>query len=226
MHNRKDTLSNINHSFQSRPETLNLHHREEIIDGFSIWIDEYITDGWDGYFFAFMFNQLRGKQDLQLAQISRGNHGGLYRKLVTRVVRKPNSPEKLDLLPRAVFFSDRMGAAKQLHCLRDVSVNDGLHMHGVFVLPSTSRLKVGLDEHFREHRSLYETPKLYRIDVRPITHDPDRVVQYAAKALKTRLFTEDDVLILPESTGEHARETPATSAEARKIRDIQSRRLE
>jgi hypothetical protein len=213
---------NINHSFQGHTDNFNFHHREEIIGGFGTWVQEHINNGWDGYLFTFMFNQLRGKQDSQRAQMHQ-EITAVYRKLVTRVVRKPNSPKNRDLLPRGVFFPDRPVARKQQHRLRDVSVNDGFHMHGVLVSPSTSRLKVGLDQHFGEHRSLYETPKLYRIDIRPITHSPDHVTQYAGKALKTRQFTEDDLLILPESIGERAREAPLTSAEARKIRDIQSR---
>jgi hypothetical protein len=93
----------------------------------------------------------------------------------------------------------------------------------VLVSPSTSRLRMGLDEHFREHSRLYLTPKLYRIDVRPITHSPDHVTQYAGKSLRSWQFAEDDVLILPESVGERAKETPLTNAEERKLRDIQSR---
>jgi hypothetical protein len=212
----------VNQSFQSCPESFNLHHREEIIGGFGTWVQEHINRGWDGYLFTFMFNQLRGTQDSQRAQMH-AEITAVYRKLVTRVVRKPNSPKKLDLLPRGVFFPDRPVARKQQHRLRDVSVNDGFHMHGVLVSPSTSRLKVGLHQHFREHPSLYQTPKLYRIDVRPITHSPDHVTEYAGKALRSWQFTVDDVLILPESVGERARQAPLTSAEARRIRDIQSR---
>jgi hypothetical protein len=212
----------FNQSFQGCLDRFNLHHRAEIIGGFGTWINQYIIDGWDGYLFTFMFNQLRGTRDSQRTQMHE-EITAVYRKLVTRVVRKPNSLKKLDLLPRGVFFPDRPVTRKQRHCLRDVSVNDGFHMHGVLVSPNTSRLKVGLDEHIREHSRLYLTPKLYRIDIRPITHSPDHVTEYAGKALRSWQFTEDDVLILPESTGERAREAPLNNAETRRIRDIQSR---
>jgi len=221
-HNEKDNILKINQSFQSRPESFNVHHREQIIDGFGSWVQQHINDGWDGYLFTFMFNRLQGKQDSQRAQMHE-EITAVYRKLVTRVVRKPNSPKNRDLLPRGVFFPDRPVARKRQHCLRDVSVNDGFHMHGVLVSPSTSRLKVGLDEHFREYSRLYLTPKLYRIDVRPITHSPDHVTQYAGKSLRSWQFAVDDVLILPESIGERAQQPPLTNTEERKIRDIQSR---
>jgi hypothetical protein len=221
-HHEKDNILKINQSFQRRPESFNIHHREELINGFGTWVQEHIDSGWDGYLFTFMFNQLRGTQDSQRVQMHE-QITAVYRKLVTRVVRKPNSPKNRESLPRGVFFPDRPVVKKRQHCLRDVSVNDGFHMHGVLVSPSTSRLKVRLDEHFRAYSRLYLTPKLYRIDVRPITHSPDHVTQYAGKSLRSWQFTEDDVLILPESVGERAQQTPLTNAEARKIRDIQSR---
>jgi hypothetical protein len=96
-------------------------------------------------------------------------------------------------------------------------------VQGVLVSPNTSRLKVGLDEHFKENAALYKRPKLHRIDIRPITHRPDHVTQYAGKALRSWQFTEDDMLILPESMRERAQQAPLTDAEARRIRDIQSR---
>jgi hypothetical protein len=220
--NRKDTILKINESFHGCLDRFNLHHREEIIGGFGTWVEQHINDGWDGYLFTFMFNQLRGPQDSQRRQMHE-EITAVYRKLVTRVVRKPNSPNNLDMLPRAVFFPDRPVTKKQQHRLRDVSVNDGFHMHGVLVSPSISRLKVGLDEHFQDNAALYKTPKLHRIDIRPITHSPDHVTQYAGKALRSWQFTEDDMLILPESMRERAQQAPLTDAEARRIRDIQSR---
>jgi hypothetical protein len=41
--------------------------------------------------------------------------------------------------------------------------------------------------------------------------------------LRSWQFTEDDMLILPESMRERAQQAPLTDAEARRIRDIQSR---
>jgi hypothetical protein len=213
---------NISSSIQNYNHNCNRHHREQIVDGFGTWIQEHIDSGWNAYLFTFMFNQLRGTQDSQRTQMHH-EITAVYRKLVTRVVRKPNSPKSLDLLPRGVFFPDRPGAKKRHHCIRDVSANDGFHMHGILVLPSTSRLKVGLDEHFQDNSALYKSPKIHRIEIRPINHSPDHVTRYAGKALKSWQFTEDDILILPESVGERAQQTPLTNAEARKLRDIQSR---
>ena len=213
---------NIKHLFTHRPSAFNSCHREDIIDAFGTWIKQYFKDDWDAYLFTFMFNQLPGSQETRRDQMHE-EITGVYRKLVTRVIRKPKSVENANLLPRGVFFLDKPAYKRQKQRVRDVLVNDGLHMHGVVVSPRKSRLKVGLDEHFRDHRSLYETAKLYRIDVQPIDHSPVHTTDYAGKALKTRQFAEDDVLILPRSIKELTQKSLLTDSDARKIRDIQSR---
>jgi hypothetical protein len=213
---------NIDYRTLRRPRHFDSTFRDDILDAFGTWIKRHLKDGWNGYLFTFMFNQLPGTQERQRDQMHE-EITTVYRKLVTRVVRKPHSPTKVDSLPRGVFFLDKTVPKKAKHGLRDVSVNDGLHMHGVFVSPKTSRLKVGLEVHFREEHALYKTPKLHRIHVEPIDHGPVYTTNYAGKALKTRRFTEDDVLILPQSVSELAQQRSSISAEARKLRDIQSR---
>lgn len=212
---------NINHFFQHRPNTFNSCHRDDLVDAFGKWIKQYFKDGWDAYLFTFMFNQLPGAQQTQRDQMHE-EITAVYRKLVTRVVRKPKSSKNADLLPRGVFFLDKPAQKRQKQRIRDVPVNDGLHMHGIVVLPPKNRLKTGLEQHFQEHRLLYETPKLYRIHVKPIDHSPVHTTDYAGKALKSRRFTEDDVLILPRSVSELNQSSILTTT-ARKLRDIQSR---
>jgi hypothetical protein len=212
---------NINHLFQHRPNTFNSCHRDDLVDGFGKWIKQYFKDGWDTYLLTFMFNQLPGSQETQRDQMHE-EITAVYSKLVTRVVRKPKSHKNTDFLPRGVFFLDKPAQKRQKQRIREVQVNDGLHMHGIVVLPPKTRLKVGLEKHFREHRSLYETPKLYRIHVQPIDHSPVHTTGYAGKALKSRGCTEDDVLILPRSISELTQSRPLPN-NARNIRDIQSR---
>jgi hypothetical protein len=180
----KDSIMNIKHLFLNQPGLFNRCHREELLDAFGIWIKQHQKEGWNAYLFTFMFNQLPGSQEAQRQQMH-DEVSGVYSKLVTRMVRKPKSPKAADLLPRGVFFLDKPIAKRQKSSLRDASVNDGLHMHGIVVSPQTSRLKVGLLEHFTQYRLLYQTPKLYRIEVEPIDHSPVYVTNYAGKALKS-----------------------------------------
>jgi hypothetical protein len=190
-------------------------------EGYGTWIEYYVNNGWTPYLFTFMFNPLASAQQVQVAQMHE-EITTVYRKLATRVVRKPRSVIHSQLLPKGIFFLDAPVFKRQKQPLRDVSVNDGLHMHGVIVAKTTRRLQVGLDEHFRDNQGIYLTPKLHRIHVKLIDHLPFYVTGYAGKALKSPRFTGDDVLILPQSTGE-LREQRVVTGEARNIRDIQSR---
>jgi hypothetical protein len=218
----KEYNMNIGHQFTIMPGTFNSSLREELVDGFGTWIKQYVKRGWTAYLCTFMFNQLPGSEQARIQQMHE-EITTFYRKFVTRVVREPRLAKNADLLPSGVFFPDGVAYKRRKQALRDVTVNDGLHMHGVVVIPGNSRLKVSFDEHVGEHRSMYETQKMYRIDVMPI--DP-RIVYttgYAGKALKTPRFMEDDVLILPQTSQELESGRRITMFKARQIRDIQAR---
>ena len=48
----------------------------------------------------------------------------------------------------------------------------------------------------RQKRKIYETGKIRTIDIRRITHDVNKPVDYIFKSLKRRSFSSDDVLVL------------------------------
>ena len=91
--------------------------------------------------------------------------------------------------------------------VRDVSVNDGLHMRGIMVARRrigcvTPRMRESLDEHFRQNTHLYLNERLLHLHVEPITHRPGYATEYAMKALKRPAFDFDHVLVLPRSLSE------------------------
>jgi hypothetical protein len=194
----------------------------KIILAYGKWIKEHVELGWDAYLFTFMFNQLHGSREARIQQMQQ-EIVTLYRKFVTRAVRKPTSRNWVDLLPKGVFFPDGPAYKKTKQRLRDVTVNDGLHMHGIVVATRAGRLKIGLDEHFLEQRALYQTHKMYRIHVEPINHSAVYVTGYAGKALKTPRCVNDDILILPRSVDEVSQQNCLLDHDTRKLRDIQSR---
>jgi hypothetical protein len=194
----------------------------KIIRAYGGWIKEHVELGWDAYLFTFMFNQLPGSREARIQQMHQ-EITTLYRKFVTRAVRKPTSRNWADLLPKGVFFPDGPAYKKTKQRLRDVTVNDGLHMHGIVVATRARRLKEGLDRHFREQRTLYQTQKMYRIHVEPIDHSAVYVTGYAGKALKTPRCLNDDILVLPRSVDEISRQNGLIDQDNRQMRDIQSR---
>jgi hypothetical protein len=168
-----------------------------------------------------MFNHRPGSKQARIQQMHE-QITIVYRKLITYVERGPRLNKNAHKLPRGVFFPDVPAYKRQKQGLRDVTVNDGLHMHGVIVVPKKSRLKVSLDEHVLENYHKYRSHKMYRIDVVRMDARVVYTTDYAGKALKTPRFDQDDILILPKTTSELEPGRRVLTFKARQIRDIQA----
>jgi hypothetical protein len=125
-----------------------------------------------------------------------------YGRLATRTVRKTRSPVWAPLLPKGIFVPDLPVPKRVKQDIRDVSTNDGLHMHGVVVANRWGRLRDTLDVHFEENLGTYLTKKLRHVDVQRITGRAEYVTEYALKSLKRPTFSEDDILVLPRTLSE------------------------
>ena len=168
------------------------------IEAHAQWIKEFLGLGWDGYLFTVMFHNLPGSRDAKVTQMKQ-EVTQLYGRLATRMVRKPRSPRWGGYLPVGLFIPDlpvpksRKGKKSTI---ADVSINDGLHMHGIVLGNKWGRMRRGLDEHFEADMGQYLTNKVRNIHVAPITHNPGYVVEYALKGLVKRTAFPDDVLLL------------------------------
>ena len=188
-HNNKHSH---NFGFDSR------EHLEAITAAHAVWINRYINAGWDAYFFTVMFHHISGSREKRIMQMHREIEK-IYGRLATRMVRKPRSPRWKGLLPIGLFSPDfpvRKFGLGEGGSIEDVSINDGLHMHGIMLANRWGRIPVGLHEHFREKMDHYRTPKIRRIHVEPIRHSPEEVVGYALKGLVKRTVSIDDIGVL------------------------------
>ena len=90
--------------------------------------------------------------------------------------------------------------------VRDVTINDGLHVHAIVAMPRTLRhyrgckLKKLIQEH--EHRFIGAFTSISDIDVERIKSRPNYVAGYAMKNAKRNPAIMDEVLILPKSPGD------------------------
>jgi hypothetical protein len=196
--------SNFQHSnFQKHYQ-----HPLALIQAHGTWLQQWLNEGWDGYLFTFMFNQLPGSRRAIVHQMHQQLEGW-YGRLATRTVRKPRSPVWAPFLPKGIFIPDLPVPKRSKLRIRDVSINDGLHMDGIVVANRWARIPETLDVYFEENLGTYLTKKLQHIDVRRITHRPEYVTEYALKSLKRQTSSEDDILVLPrtlsELSGRHAR---------------------
>src|SRR3954451_10702247 len=170
------------------------------IKGYAVWAAQHIRCGWDPYLLSFMFNHVPGSRASVSRQMQREVER-VYATSLTRVIRKPRCQAAQGKEPILIACPDLPVPKRQKQSLRDVIINDGLHYQGIALILPGSRLKDGLDVHFRHHQALYvhrERP-LARVHAQPIVHDPGYVTEYALKSLPRQRFSLDDVLILPRN---------------------------
>jgi hypothetical protein len=185
------SVPNINSSCSSTPKSF----PTEIVQAYGHWIQEQLNLGWDGYLVTFMFRNISGSNEAKIQQMHK-EITRFYEKLATRAVRKPRSENWAHLLPKGVFFPDVPGYRKSESNIRKVSINDGLHFHGIMVATQECRLKEPLHLHLGRKRKLYVGGRIYRIDAEPIRSRAVFVTDYGGKAIKRRRFSYDHVLLL------------------------------
>jgi hypothetical protein len=200
--------SQFHHSHSGGRSNFRYQHRLALIDAYGDWLQQWLSEGWDGYLFTFLFNQLPGSRRAMVHQM----HQQLerwYGMLATRIVRKPRSPGRASFLPKGIFVPDLPVPKRCKVGIGDVSINDGLHVHGIVVANRWARLPETLDVYFQENLKKFLVGKLRHIDVELIRDRPRYTVGYALKGLKRPTFSEDDVLVLPRAVSElsdrHAR---------------------
>jgi hypothetical protein len=183
---------------------------QDLIGGYTELIEQRVQHGYRPYLITFMFNQLPGSPSAVIKQMQ-DEVERVYATLVTRVVRKPRSPQSADRLPVFVGFADLPVAKREKKQLQEVALNGGLHYHGILLMPAQSRLRTGLPFHFMKYRRLYlrDRSRLDRLHVRPIDTDTGYVMRYALKALENgRLPYDNCILVLPKSITELPRADP------------------
>jgi hypothetical protein len=198
----------------------NKYNTQLQIDAYGRWVHAQIDQGWDAYIFTFEFNQLPGPHQEKMRLMGEYLHRW-YGRLATRTVRYPRSPQWSPFLPRAIFLPDYPVFNHSKKTLMQVTINDGLHYQGpVLATRVGTRLQDTLDVHFKQHGPTYFTKELHHINVKPVTHDPEFVVDYCMKALKRRC-SPDEILIFPRTVSELSSNGPVRAAGEKPMCDFQ-----
>jgi len=155
-------------------------------------------------------------------EIMKKHLGWFYGRLAKASVPKASSPKWSPFLPQAVLAPDLPVPKRSKVQLRDVTINNGLHWHGlIMVNPLAPKLPGNLDVHINENRSKYLVGSIRKIGVEPITHDPVYVTGYGMKGLKRRSFFEDEILIFPRTVSELPSNEPVRAAGEKPMYDFQ-----
>jgi hypothetical protein len=204
---RESTLrswTNITRDSPYKDFTVSTNRRRHV-EGLVNLIEGRIDQRWSPSFLTFQFEQLPGKAGAILRQM-RTEIETIYRKLVCRVQRFPTT--RLGSLNVPLLFScaDLPVPKHKKRTIAEVAVNGGLHHHGIFLLPPTSRLRTDLASHFADDQARYLAgSRLSSIFAEPIEGNLEKVVGYAFKGMVSgRLPYDDAFLVLPRSLSELA----------------------
>jgi hypothetical protein len=177
--------------------------RLRLVSSYYELVARYLSNGYQGHLVTFKFTLLHGNGAAKLRQVQRAleHFFGIF---ITRVVRKPNSPNWIDKCPVFIGCPDFPVAKHEKQPLSEVLINDGLHAHGILLVPEKSRLEKlnkSVEGHFEKGGYMYlsKVKDLASIHSVPIVSNPDRVVDYVLKGLKTRKVECDDIIILPKA---------------------------
>jgi hypothetical protein len=178
--------------------------RVKLINGFNSMIIDRVQAGWQPYFLTYVFRHISGgaskRKRIMTDEVCR-----VYSQLITRIIRNPNAPSYQQLLPYLMASPDlpvpKSGVKVRV---RELTINGGLHFHGVLVLPPEDRCRLGrhLLAHLHGKESLYCPPDLplLRIDARP--SNTPMLADYTLKQIKRGNVAYDDILILPRTLDE------------------------
>jgi hypothetical protein len=107
-------------------------------------------------------------------------------------------------LPILISAADLPVFKHQKKSLAEVSINNGVHHHGIIVMPPRSRLKTDLVTHFGHEQELYlRDTRLLSIYAEAVDDNLEKAVGYALKGVTSRRMDYDDsFLIFPRALSE------------------------
>ena len=185
---------------------LNDHDDLEITYDYAAWIKRILQghdqqETWLSYTMTFMFNHIPGNIEHKYT-VMEDAIDRVYGTLVRHMVRDPRSPSERRKLPKLYAFPDY--PRKKMDSWKDVTINGGLHYHGIILLPLETRLKTTLPMYMKRnarHFVKFGGP-IRRIHIEPIDRTPERAASYAFKAMEYRIPDSNRMLILPKAVSE------------------------
>lgn len=156
------------------------------------------------YLLTFMFEQLPGKEEAVIRQMT-GAIERYYARVCRRLTRYPKKFGASHFFMMALHDRPRPIRSRK-HGIADVVINDGIHFHAMVALSAENRLsgkQNGLKRLNREFRSvLLSGLPIRRVHVRRIKVTIEKAVHYAFKELSRGMASAADFVVLPKSSGE------------------------
>src|SRR5580698_2410044 len=156
----------------------NNYRKHSLLQAYGLWVADHMAHGYRGYLLTFMFSQIPGSDASRMLEM-RKHLGWFYGRLAKASVPKASSSKWSSFLPKAVLAPDLPVPKHTKVELRDVTVNNGLHWHGIFlVTPLAPKMQDALYLHIEKNRGKYIFGSLRTIDVKPIAFAPEYLTGY------------------------------------------------
>jgi hypothetical protein len=175
---------------------------------YGAWIEQILGgkfDGqiWNGYIVTFMFNHIPGAYDHKCSVMENAIER-VYATLIRHVVHDSRSQWERKKLPKLYSFPDYPRQKMEPFRWEDITINGGLHYHGVVLIRIDTRLKVGLDMYIKQYYRHFVKSggPLRRIHIEPIDRTPAKAVDYVLKSIEWRIPDSNQMLILPKAVSE------------------------
>lgn len=181
------------------------------IETYARWMQEKVDDGWDPYLMTFMFNHLPygsgNRFHTMMQQVE-----NVYVKVLHNVLRRSIAPAQIEKRPIWIVCPDFPVWKHAKQDIRDISINDGQHIHALGVFPNDSRLRTAVTWLIRDRPHIFAPPGglLRRVQADLITSETTGYVMgYILKSIAKRRATLDDILVLPRAREELIRKPTA-----------------
>jgi hypothetical protein len=198
----------------------NNYRVQHLLQGYGHWVADHMAHGYHGYLLTFMFSQILGSDASRMLEMKK-YQGWFYGRLAKASVPKASSAKWSSYLPKAVLAPDLPVPKHTKVELRDVTVNNGLHWHGIFLVnPLAPKMQDALDLHIEKTRGKYIFGSIREIDVKRIISTPEYLTGYGLKSLKSR-FSTDEIVIFPRSVSELPSNGPVRTAGEKPTYDFQ-----
>ncbi|MFG1413795.1 hypothetical protein V5G24_22055 [Xanthobacter sp. VTT E-85241] len=161
------------------------------------WVSDKAEQGYQPFFMSFMFHPLGFSHRAKIIDQMHADIERIYSGIITRFARRPNTPQERHKLPLMLVAPDLPVPKHTKVDIKDVTLNDGLHCHAIFLQPPESRFQEEFHLWATENNAaLIRDTRVRRIWVGRVFATPDHMTQYALKAVGTRL-SSDSLLLLP-----------------------------
>jgi hypothetical protein len=143
-------------------------------------------------------NQINGSPTTVLTRMAQELER-IYATMLTRIIRNPTSVSAIGQLPIWIGCPDFPVPKHARQSVASVTINDGLHIHAIALIPPRSRVKEPLSTQLRTNQGLYVGHRklVSRIRADLIDSSPGYVTGYVLKSISRRRFDTDRILVFP-----------------------------